>query len=218
MKDALSLAGLQVTKVRSQIWNANFIILEENILTNKVNVTGRGLYGDTTISIGDLPISQKSLDGLGGWLRLPYSTQTGPMTFQRGSLTVTWPKFRVLHGPQFLPGTFDQFGTLNKLEIQIGTTYTLQGWNLAPIGLRGLRYEFTLSGLTQNTCNVALNVLQHTQTNLVFTVEATGEIPTACDSSILFGGANANYVLLLTAKYGSTKTMELLRKKYFLKR
>lgn len=212
--------GLQVTKVRSRRWNANFIIVEENTLKNAVDVTGRGLYGDTTISIGDLPISQKGLDyrGQAGWVRLPYSTQTGPMTFQRGSLTTTWPLFRILHGPQFVPGTFDQFGTSNQLEIQIGTTYTLQGWELAPKGVRGLRYEFALSGLAQSSCPVALNVLQHTQSNLSFKVEATGEIPTSCDSSTLFGDGDASNVLLLTAKYGKTKTMELLRKPYFLKR
>lgn len=218
--------GLQVTSVKSATWDANFIIAQSNILQNHVDVTGRGLYGnETTITLGDLPISQVGLDyrGQSGWFRIPYSAQTNPITFRRGNLTALWSSFHVLHGPQFVPNTFNQFGNAQfngqqRMEIQVGTTYTLQGWELIPTGITGLAYEFVLSGLPSSACQLTLNVLQHTTNNLQFRVDATGEIPASCDSSTLFGGGqNVSNVFLLTAKYGN-KSMELLRKPYFLKR
>jgi hypothetical protein len=196
-----------------------FVIVTEGSsgpILRQISFEGTGLSG-ASLKIGTMGLNPSiGLTGFQGAAVLPANASNGKICASKDNQTVCSPEtIQLIGGPTIVQKP--------AMPLAMFVANSIDGINLAPVGITGLAYEFRMSGARAadsgaQACNTVMQVVEHSPQRIRFTVgDSSRAVPANCLTTTIFNTAPPQYVMQLIAKYGGVETV-LWEQPYGLKK
>lgn len=195
---------------------ANFIILKGATDENIVWVEGTNLHS-ADFKLGDLQLFPLIPDhGRSGGIPLPSHASSGTLRAQKNGQTSYSPYPLITLKPSFVNNQLNLNNSTGVWDVKLGQEILMQGWDLSGASVDGLEFVFRMSGLPHASCNLELNIIEHTDYLIKIIVHQTDPLPDSCLNTTLFGSTPGSYnVAQLKAIYNNVER-EVWRKPFMI--